>query len=532
MAAQALTLSKTILDQYASPSSVDSGNFLLSFSAADFKSPAAQESSSASGETSQACTFTSLDKAQRKKLAFRQSVSVPGSGISGLGSIAEVASAMPRLRSVDVQGNSLALYDLFALISALPQLETLDFGRNDLSGAFPESMDLACSNLHTLSLNACEISQASVGAVVRALPKLQHLHVCSNNWTSIQTLVDHVGDKVCVSKLFLGGNPLHSLDATLACLASWAHLSHLDVSRTHFDLQPGDTALSPSARPAHLQFLGLDECNLDTWAAVQAVGSLAVPAVRMRRVPACSSAEEHSNTAHSGSGVAATGSSSEDEQCGRRGLDLRRASACGQQTTEAMLRQLTIALLPDTDTLNGSRITGADRVAAERFAVRYFRNWAQDEMATAGIAAGEGHNEQQMAGGSMWQPASLPRLVEKHGNLGPLAVVSLGGPSSVTLEVTYEWDPVQVQMGLPKPPEGLPRPNLVDIALKQTVGELKQQLSTPLAHLPHARVACVVYVDVEALSYVGEQDLNMNSLQVSTLRPSEQDRLRVIVKQV
>ena len=203
-----------------------------------------------------------------------------------------------------------------------------------------------------------------------------------------------------------------------------------------------------------------------------------------------------------------------------------RAQACGEQSAEILLRQIMVALLPHTKLLNGSSVSGPDRIAAERFTLRYFGTWEEPETASAGISAEQAQEQGLLC--DMWQPPNFVALRKMHGPLGPLAVVDLGGPESVTMAVSYEWE-VGANGGKGGS-VGLPRSTLQEVQLKQTVGELKALLCKPLGDIPGAVMRCVLHADPEVHQQPWPHELRYDSLQVSTLRPSEGSALRVVVR--
>ena len=89
--------------------------------------------------------------------------------ISSWSFVAELATALPSLRALNLSGNRLALPSL-ADAAALPSLP----GLPGLAG------------LQTLVLNGCGVGWEQAVAVARQLPSLRELHLCGNRLASLQ----------------------------------------------------------------------------------------------------------------------------------------------------------------------------------------------------------------------------------------------------------------------------------------------------------------------------------------------------------
>jgi hypothetical protein len=532
------SLGEAMRRQYVSKSANEQGAFLLSFTAADMQGGLgnnAEEKSPSYLESEFPPSWEDLDAITAKRLSFIPACTLVGLNLSSLGSFASAASCMRRLKHLDLQGNHLSFFDLLGVLRTAPTLETLDMGNNKL-GDVPQSMLPFSSKLRTLAVNSSGVTVCSLSQLLPCLPKLSSLHVCGNGWASLDGLASSAacsaGWVSPITHLFAGDNPLESLEGALSSLSPFQHLSHADFASCSFTTAPCLESAAACPLPLKLHTLGLDECNLSTWAQVQAVGAFPLATLRLRRIPALQPTLHDSNTSQAVASLVGTGTAGcsvpaaaghgsvtvgDEVVYGTCGLHMARAHACGVKAPEALLRQVCISLLPHVEALNGSSVSADERMSAERFAVRYFRTWAASE--AQGIYLSD-----SICSMRMWAPSALPVLQLKHGGLGPLADVCLDAPESATVEVLYEWE------GGGR--DGLPRPALVCIKLGQTVRELKVHLRQPLLHINGCGNMRVLYIDTEVLQHFGEQELLFDSILVATLRPAEQDRFRVVVQNV
>lgn len=519
------SLQTALLNKYASPDSFNPA-FLLDIPARSFGSkrqpPArllARQKEKDSTREGAAGTPKLSSSSLLQKL---QSASLPGESICRIDPEPCLGVLLPRLRSLDLQGNALALADAYTILSSCAALQTLDLGRNALGGPVPDVEPPALLHLATLAMNHTGISQEATLHLLTHAEHLTALHVGGNGWTSLSALSEAGQHMPALTHLHLASSPLTSLLDTIAqAAAAWPSLRHLDLAASTFSARclPASTAGADSHGTAitlsppligSLTSLCADDCDVQTWAEVDFLGQLPLACIRLQRIPALQPVVHGAAQAPSPDGDADAG-----QACrGTRGLWMDRAALCGAKPAEQALRQLVLARLPHCTSLNGSAVAESERSAAERFALRYTSQWAADS------APGLPHAMTC----AMAAPLRQPEWVAAHGELGPLAAVDMSAPAPVHFEVRFGWE----SGGQEQAP--LPTTSVVAVETGQTIGEVKGALLGRLPQELQALPCRLMYLDVAAAAVYGEQELSMDSMLLSSHRPCDGDVLTVLLQ--
>ena len=171
----------------------------------------------------------------------------------------ELRGMLPSLTELDLSDNLISSWSFVAeLATALPSLRALNLSGNRL--ALPSLADAAplpsLAGLQTLVLNGCGVSWEQAVAVARQLPGLRELHLCGNRLASLQLpaaaaavaaadmegLLLTPGDPA--SSSIVGSSSSNSAGSTAALLAAaFPHLELLDLEDNALANWHADVAL-------------------------------------------------------------------------------------------------------------------------------------------------------------------------------------------------------------------------------------------------------------------------------------------------
>lgn len=158
---------------------------------------------------------------------------------------------------------------------------------------------------------------------------------------------------------------------------------------------------------------------------------------------------------------------------------------------EEKQRGFLIACLPNIHCLNGSDVSSEERKAAERMVIRHYQSCDPTE-----------------------RPMPFRNLLQRHGELNPLAEVCLDPEKVVELNVKFEDLPTVKRK--------------VDVTM--TTGQLKRQLSSDVVGLAPSKFR-LYYIDIEGESAVyGAEEMRYMSRKLFSYRMKNNDQIIVQLK--
>ncbi|XP_066495644.1 tubulin-specific chaperone cofactor E-like protein isoform X2 [Tiliqua scincoides] len=366
-----------------------------------------------------------------------------GCGITCAGDENEIAAFCAHVSELDLSDNKLEdWHEVSKIVSNVPHLEFLNLSSNPLNLTV---LDRACAGsfagVRKLVLNNSKTSWETVHTILQELPDLEELFLCLNDYKTVSC------SPICCHSLKL----LHITDNNLK---DWTEIRKLGI-------------MFPSLSTLVLanNYLTTIEDSEDSLA---------------RLFPNLRSISLHKSGLHCWEDIDKLNSFPKLEEVRLLGIPLL------QPYTNEERRKLVIARLPSITKLNGSVIVDGEREDSERFFIRYYMDFAQDEV-----------------------PFRYHELVTKYGKLEKLAVVDLRPQSSAKVEVHFN-DQVEE----------------MTIRLDQTVAELKKQLKT-LVQLPTSSML-VTYFDHEAP--FGPEEMKYNSRALHSYGIRDGDKIYVYSK--
>ncbi|KAM3830489.1 tubulin-specific chaperone cofactor E-like protein [Vipera latastei] len=361
-------------------------------------------------------------------------------GITCAGDEKEIAAFCAHVSELDLSDNKLEdWHEVSKIVSNVPHLEFLNLSSNPLNLSVLERRCAGSfSGVRKLVLNNSKASWETVHTILQELPDLEELFLCLNDYNTVSC------SPVCCNSLKL----LHITDNNLK---DWTEIRKLGI-------------MFPS-----LDTLVLANNNLLT--IEDSEDSLA------RLFPNLRSISLHKSGLHSWEDVDKLNSFPKLEEVRLLGIPLL------QSYTNEERRKLVIARLPSITKLNGSVIMDGEREDSERFFIRYYIDFPQEEA-----------------------PSRYHELVTKYGKLEKLAVVDLKPQSRVKVEVHFKN---QVRE--------------MNIRLDQTVAEFKKELKT-VVQLPISSML-VTYFDNE--DPFGPEELKYNSRALHSYGIRDGDKIYV-----
>uniref|UniRef100_A0A8C5SJV7 Tubulin-specific chaperone cofactor E-like protein n=1 Tax=Laticauda laticaudata TaxID=8630 RepID=A0A8C5SJV7_LATLA len=361
-------------------------------------------------------------------------------GITCAGDEKEIAAFCAHVSELDLSDNKLEdWHEVSKIVSNVPHLEFLNLSSNPLNLSVLERKCAGSfSGVRKLVLNNSKASWETVHTILQELPDLEELFLCLNDYNTVSC------SPACCNSLKL----LHITDNNLK---DWTEIRKLGI-------------MFPS-----LDTLVLANNSLST--IEDSEDSLA------RLFPNLRSISLHKSGLHSWEDVDKLNSFPKLEEVRLLGIPLL------QSYTNEERRKLVIARLPSITKLNGSVIMDGEREDSERFFIRYYMDFPQEEA-----------------------PFRYQELVTKYGKLEKLAVVDLTPQSSAKVEVHFK-DQVKE----------------MNIRLDQTVAELKKELKT-VVQLPISSML-VTYFDNE--DPFGPEELKYNSRALHSYGIRDGDKIYV-----
>ncbi|XP_042331031.1 tubulin-specific chaperone cofactor E-like protein isoform X2 [Sceloporus undulatus] len=361
-------------------------------------------------------------------------------GITCAGDENEIAAFCAHVSELDLSDNKLEdWHEVSKIVSNVPHLEFLNLSSNPLNlSVLERGCAGSFSGVRKLVLNNSKASWETVHTILQELPDLEELFLCLNDYKTVSC------SPVCCHSLKL----LHITDNNLK---DWTEIRKLGV-----------------------MFPSLDTLVL----ANNYLTTIEDPEDALARLfPNLRSISLHKSGLHSWEDIDKLNSFPKLEEVRLLGIPLL------QPYTNEERRKLVIARLPSITKLNGSVIVEGEREDAERFFIRYYIDFPQEEA-----------------------PFRYHKLVTKYGKLEKLAVVDLRPQSSAKVEVHFK-DQVEE----------------MTIRLDQTVAELKKQLKG-LVQLPTSSML-VTHLDHEAP--FGPEEMKYNSRALHSYGIRDGDKIYV-----
>ncbi|XP_017345790.1 tubulin folding cofactor E-like a [Ictalurus punctatus] len=260
-----------------------------------------------------------------------------GCGISLAGDEGEIAAFCAHVVELDLSHNKFQDWnEISKIVMNIPNLQCLNLSSNPLSDAALESFCAeALTRVHRLVLNNTQISWDVVHAFTRAMPELEELFLCLNEYSTVM-----VSATPCHSLrlLHITDNNLQDWSEVRKFGTIFPSLNTLVLANNNLnsilDSEDNLRRLFPNLRSINLHNSGLSR-----WEDIEKLNFLPkLEEVRLRGIPLL---ETYTNTER---------------------------------------RSLMIAQLPQVTCLNGSIVTELEREDAERFFIRYYRDHSEEEL--------------------------------------------------------------------------------------------------------------------------------------------------------
>ncbi|XP_034440453.1 tubulin-specific chaperone cofactor E-like protein [Hippoglossus hippoglossus] len=364
-------------------------------------------------------------------------------GISQAGDQAWIVAFCAHVSKLDLSHNKLQdWHEINKIVSNTPNLESLNLSYNPLAGVTLEPWcTKAFFRVRSLGLNNTKVSWDTVLLLIREIPELEELFLSLNGYSSL------TAPSVAFPSLRL-------LHITHNSLQDWAEV------RKFSSMFPSlDTLVMANNNLASIQD------NKD---------------VLQRLFPNLRSINLHNSGLNRWEDVEKLNFFPKLEEVQLQGIPLL------QTFTEEERIHLTIAQLPAISWLNGSVVTDCEREAAERFFIRYYFDYPEEEL-----------------------PDRYHSLVAKYGKLEPLAEIDLRPRCCAQVEVHCEEKVQQLT-----------------IRLDQTVAVLKKQLTTVVQLSTNSMR--LYYID--RTSVFGPEEMKFNTRALHSYSIQDGDQLLVVPK--
>ncbi|XP_029965260.1 tubulin folding cofactor E-like a [Salarias fasciatus] len=364
-------------------------------------------------------------------------------GISRAGDQAEIAAFCSHVMELDLSHNKLQDWrEISKIVANIPNLDFLNLSSNPLAGGTLEPRFAeAFSRVRRLVLNNTQVSWASVLLLAQGIPELEELFLCLNEYSSVSA------SSVACPTLRL----LHITDNSLQHWAEVRKFGSLFPSLDTLVMANNNLASIQDNKDIlqrlfpNLRSINLNNSGLNRWEDIEKLNYFPkLEEVRLQGIPLL------------------------------------------QAYTNAERRSLMIAQLPSISLLNGSVVSDSEREDAERFFIRYYLDYPEEEL-----------------------PYRYHSLVTKYGKLEPLAEIDLRPRCRAQVEVHCEEKVEQV-----------------NIRLDQTVAELKKQLTT-VVQLSTQSMR-LYYID--KCSAFGPEEMKYNTRALHSYSIQDGDEILVVPK--
>ncbi|XP_076024010.1 tubulin folding cofactor E-like a [Genypterus blacodes] len=317
-----------------------------------------------------------------------------GCGITRAGEEAGIAAFCSHVMELDLSHNKLQDWqEISKIVSSIPNLVFLNLSSNPLAGlALEPPCAEAFSRIRRLVLNNTQVSWDTLLLLTQQMPELEELFLCLNQYSHVS------GSSLACPTLRL----LHITDNSLQDWAEVRKFGSMFPSLDTLVMSNNNLASIQDSKDIlqrlfpKLRYINLHNSGLNQWEDIEKLNFFPkLEEVRLQGIPLL------------------------------------------QSYTNAERRSLMIAQLPSISLLNGSVVTDCEREDAERFFIRYYLDYPEEEL-----------------------PYRYHSLVTKYGKLEPLAEIDLRPRCCAQVEVHCEGKVEQV-----------------NIRLDQTVAELKKRLT-------------------------------------------------------
>ncbi|XP_062872938.1 tubulin folding cofactor E-like a [Trichomycterus rosablanca] len=368
-----------------------------------------------------------------------------GCGISSAGDEGEIAAFCAHVVELDLSQNKLQdWHEISKIVMNIPNLDTLNLSSNPLSEA---ALDPDCaevfSRVRRLVLNNTQVSWDVVHTFTREMPELEELFLCLNEYNTVMPTATPCPS---LRLLHITDNNLQDWSEVRKFGTMFPSLDTLVLANNNLSsiLESEDNLrrLFPNLRSINLHNSGLSR-----WEDIEKLNCLPkLEEVRLRGIPLL------------------------------------------QPYTNMERRSLMIAQLPSVNSLNGSVVTNGEREDAERFFIRYYQDYSEDEL-----------------------PNRYQCLVTKYGKLAPLAEIDLRPRCHAKVAVHCEDRVEQVR-----------------IRLDQTVAELKKQLKA-VVRLSASNMR-LYYIDKDMHSAFGPEEMKYSTRALHSYSIQDGDEILVVPK--
>nr|XP_046265722.1 tubulin-specific chaperone cofactor E-like protein isoform X1 [Scatophagus argus] len=366
------------------------------------------------------------------------------SGMTKAGDSSDIAAFCGHVVELDLSHNQLSDWvEICTIVSNVPRLNFLNLSTNPLGGVELEpSMADVFSRVRELVLINTHVSWNTVHTLTQHMPELEELFLCLNDYSTVSE-----SHAVCPSLrlLQIADNQLHEWAEVRKFGMMYPSLSTLVLANNSLD-SVGDTQETLQRLFPNLRSINLNNSGLSKWEDIE----------RLNFLPKL-------------------------EEVKAKGIPLL------QPYTTHERRSLVLAQLPSVVVLNGGAVSHGEREDAERFFIRYYQDWPEQEL-----------------------PQRYHILVSKYGHLAPLAEVDLS-PRSTLVDV--RWGE---------------RVESVSLRLEQTVGDLKKQLKA-LLQLPTNGIR-LFYINREMCSVFGPEELKCGCRALHSYSIRDGDEILVVPK--
>ncbi|KAM6987765.1 tubulin folding cofactor E-like a isoform 1-T1 [Tautogolabrus adspersus] len=364
-------------------------------------------------------------------------------GISRAGERAEIAAFCAHVIELDLSHNKLQnWHEIGKIVSNIPNLDFLNLSSNPLAGiALEPRCAEAFSRVRRLVLNNTQVSWDTVLLLAREIPELEELFLCLNEYSSVS-----VSSVVCptLRLLHITDNSLKDWTEVRKFGSMFPSLETLIMANNHLTSIQDNKDILQRLFPK-LRSMNMNNSGLSQWDDIEKLNFFPrLEEVRLQGIPLL------------------------------------------QTYTNAERRSLMIAQLPAISLLNGSVVTDNEREDAERFFIRYYLHYPEEEL-----------------------PDRYHALVTKYGKLEPLAEIDLRPRCRAQVEVHCEEKVEQL-----------------NIRLDQTVAELKKQLTTVVQLSTNSMR--LYYID--KFSAFGPEEMRYNTRGLHSYSIQDGDEILVVPK--
>ncbi|XP_058865527.1 tubulin-specific chaperone cofactor E-like protein isoform X1 [Acipenser ruthenus] len=365
--------------------------------------------------------------------------------ITSAGDEGEIAAFCAHVCELDLSDNKLEdWHEISKIVSSIPHLYFLNLTTNPLSQAV---LDPSCSKalvrVRRLVLNNTKVSWETLHTLLAEMPQLEQLFLCLNGYDT----VSHSSVRCSSLRLLhITDNNLQDWSEVCKVGAMFPCLDTLVMANNHLSSIGGSEETLSRLFPC-LHHINLHNSGLNSWGDIEKLNLFPkLDEVRLKGIPLL------------------------------------------QNYTNTERRNLIIARLPSVTMLNGSDVTDGEREDAERFFIRHYLDFPEEEL-----------------------PCRYHELVTKYGKLAPLAEVDLRPRCHAKVEVRCEG-----------------KMEIVSIRLDQTVSGLKKRLRSVVQLSPNSMR--LYYIDKDLSCPFGPEEMKYSTRALHSYSIKDGDEILVVPK--